>query len=118
MKRNLSALLTVILLLVFFSPVCGTLFQCGCTYLWSGSDRHCRVQECPWCHAGHDSGLTVRTILHGLPPALMCVAAILVIRLIKRSGIKNLFVDVAAGLAAGLAVAVVVSLLYRLLPIS
>lgn len=40
---------------IFLLPLCGFLFQCGCTYLWAGGVAHCNIYQadspnCPWCH--------------------------------------------------------------------
>jgi hypothetical protein len=38
----------------FFINLCATVFQCGCSSLWSGADARCNVHlarshHCPWC---------------------------------------------------------------------
>jgi hypothetical protein len=53
--RVTAALLVVVLGAVVVTPLCGALFGCGCTWPWSGLDRHCNVHDpnapdhCPWC---------------------------------------------------------------------
>ena len=39
---------------IFHNPLCGLLFQCGCTWEWSGGVKPCNIYNkegphCPWC---------------------------------------------------------------------
>jgi hypothetical protein len=39
---------------VFFINWCHMVYQCGCTFLWTGGAVHCNIQQagppdCPWC---------------------------------------------------------------------
>lgn len=39
---------------VFFINWCDLIYQCGCTFLWSGASAHCNIRQpgppdCPWC---------------------------------------------------------------------
>ncbi len=40
---------------IFVTPYCGYLFECGCTWPWSGLDADCNIHQadaehrCPWC---------------------------------------------------------------------
>jgi len=62
----------ILLLAIFFAPLCGWLFQCGCTYLWSGASAHCSIHDparadCPWCvmpfkKAGPRVGVVLQTL--------------------------------------------------------
>ena len=41
-------------LLIFILPICGFLFECGCTWIWSDGAAHCNIHDelppnCPWC---------------------------------------------------------------------
>ena len=46
---------TVLVSLVILTPYCGFLFDCGCTWPWSGLETHCNIHDplaahqCPWC---------------------------------------------------------------------
>jgi len=46
---------TVIAALILITPLCGLLFDCGCTWPWAGLESHCNihdpsaVHQCPWC---------------------------------------------------------------------
>lgn len=37
------------------TPLCGLMFNCGCTWPWQGLDSHCNIHDstalhqCPWC---------------------------------------------------------------------
>ncbi len=41
--------------LLLMPPLCGLMFDCGCTWPWEGLDSHCNIhdstalQQCPWC---------------------------------------------------------------------
>ncbi|MEW5979409.1 MAG: hypothetical protein AB1898_26740 [Acidobacteriota bacterium] len=40
------------------APLCDWLFDCGCTWLWSGAGDHCNIHHpapphCPWCSYGN-----------------------------------------------------------------
>ncbi|MEW5056879.1 MAG: hypothetical protein AB1Y25_04590 [Cycloclasticus sp.] len=41
--------------LLLMTPLCGLMFDCGCTWPWEGLDSHCNIhdstalQQCPWC---------------------------------------------------------------------
>ncbi len=53
--RIISVIITIILALVIITPICGKIFNCGCTWPWFGLDKHCNVHDetqlnqCPWC---------------------------------------------------------------------
>ena len=54
---TLIVALAVVMAFVFMTPLCGQLFGCGCSFLWSGADAHCNVKReapphCPWCSHG------------------------------------------------------------------
>jgi len=46
---------TVLISLAILTPYCGFLFDCGCTWPWSGLESHCNIHDplaehqCPWC---------------------------------------------------------------------
>lgn len=52
--KKISALITLVIALIILAPLCGWLFQCGCTWPWAGLDKNCNVHlnqqhQCPWC---------------------------------------------------------------------
>lgn len=50
-----AGLFTVLSSLVLITPLCGLLFDCGCTWPWSGLESDCNIHDpamahqCPWC---------------------------------------------------------------------
>jgi hypothetical protein len=48
---------------VFFINYCDLVFQCGCTFLWSGADAHCNIhhgpKRCPFCAVGWGGQLLI-----------------------------------------------------------
>ena len=54
-QKKTAAVFTGILVLILVTPLCGFLFDCGCTWPWSGLDSKCNVykqntiHKCPWC---------------------------------------------------------------------
>ena len=54
-QKKKAAVFTGILVLILVTPLCGFLFDCGCTWPWSGLDSKCNfykqntIHKCPWC---------------------------------------------------------------------
>ena len=54
-QKKTAAVFTGILVLILVTPLCGFLFDCGCTWPWSGFDSKCNfykqntIHKCPWC---------------------------------------------------------------------
>jgi len=54
-QQKTVAVFTGILVLILITPFCGFLFDCGCTWPWSGLDSKCNfykqntIHKCPWC---------------------------------------------------------------------
>lgn len=52
---TVEGLSTVIVSLIILTPYCGFMFDCGCTWPWSGLESHCNIydplaeHQCPWC---------------------------------------------------------------------
>lgn len=50
-----AGIFTLLAMLVLITPLCGLLFDCGCTWPWQGLESHCNihkaeaVHQCPWC---------------------------------------------------------------------
>ncbi len=55
--RVLAGTLTVIIAMLVVTPVCGWLFDCGCSWPWAGLDSGCNYhneqapEKCPWCES-------------------------------------------------------------------
>jgi hypothetical protein len=53
--RYQAGVFTVIAALILITPLCGLLFDCGCTWPWAGLESHCNIHndqalhQCPWC---------------------------------------------------------------------
>jgi hypothetical protein len=53
--RILSGATTFLIALIVITPLCGLMFDCGCTWPWDGLHRNCNFYEpramakCPWC---------------------------------------------------------------------
>jgi hypothetical protein len=42
----------------FIINLCAAIYQCGCTFVWSGGNQHCNIHQpvgrhCPWCAIGN-----------------------------------------------------------------
>ena len=64
-QKKTAAVFTGILVLILITPLCGFLFDCGCTWPWSGLDSMCNfykqntIHKCPWCASSITGGLSV-----------------------------------------------------------
>ncbi|MEY3758696.1 MAG: hypothetical protein RIR39_187 [Pseudomonadota bacterium] len=53
--KKIALAFTSIFGLILVTPLCGFLFDCGCTWPWSGLDSRCNFHQqntlpkCPWC---------------------------------------------------------------------
>ena len=53
--RYYASFFTLAAMLVLITPLCGLLFDCGCTWPWQGFESHCNIHnpeaayQCPWC---------------------------------------------------------------------
>ena len=53
--KKTAVVFTGILLFILVTPLCGFLFDCGCSWPWSGLDSKCNfhnqntLHTCPWC---------------------------------------------------------------------
>jgi hypothetical protein len=54
-EKRWCVAITVIIIAIIVTPLCGFLFQCGCDWPWLGLDSNCNfyqpdvVPQCPWC---------------------------------------------------------------------
>ena len=110
-----------ILLSLFLLPMCGLIFQCGCTYLWSGRDTHCNIHvtappNCPWCIAPfHNHALS--SLVQLIPFVVIFICSLFAIRISRlkpeRGYLKQLFAGIIGGLLAMLAVAWIYGKIYH-----
>jgi len=55
LARYQAGFYTFLAMLILITPLCGLLFDCGCTWPWQGLESHCNihkpeaVHQCPWC---------------------------------------------------------------------
>lgn len=53
--RTISSVFVLTVALINITPLCGFLFDCGCTWIWAGQYEHCNIHDvnalhrCPWC---------------------------------------------------------------------
>ena len=53
---------------IFIIPLCGLVFSCECTWVWSGAIKACNVHDpeppnCPWCAHGITIGLPSTAVI-------------------------------------------------------
>jgi len=54
-QKKTAFVFTSIIVVILVTPLCGFLFDCGCTWPWTGLDSKCNfyqhnaVHKCPWC---------------------------------------------------------------------
>jgi hypothetical protein len=105
-----------LLLSIFLLPLCGLIFQCGCTHLWAGADSHCNIHvkgqpDCPWCISPFHNP-TLSFIVQMLPFVLI-FTAICIFSHFSRSIIgKNYFKQLAVGIVGGLIIMFAVASIY------
>src|SRR5574339_334175 len=106
-------LASFILFSIFLLPMCGLIFKCGCSYLWSGRDLQCNIHDpappnCPWCIAPfHNHALS--SLVQMIPFVAIFSCSLMAIHFsrkkVGRSYVKQLSAGIIAGLLAMLAVA-------------
>jgi hypothetical protein len=53
--QNLCTVITLMIGMIVITPLCGWMFDCGCSWPWAGLDSHCNIydesvrDQCPWC---------------------------------------------------------------------
>lgn len=107
-----SGIVTLSMVIVFITPLCGLLFQCGCDWPWAGFDTGCnyyRADErfhCPWCESMiMGISATGVSILSGT------LVAAFGLRRIRR----KLWIEIALRIASGLGVFMLIATLAALL---
>ena len=110
-----------ILLSIFLLPMCGLIFQCGCTYLWAGRDLHCNIHDpappnCPWCIAPfHNHAFS--SLVQMIPFVLIFISSLIAIRVshaqLGRSYMKQLSAGIIGGLLAMFIVAWIYGKIYH-----
>lgn len=64
-----ESIITLLLALLLITPLCGWLFQCGCTWPWAGLATHCNYyvdpvgEHCPWCQSLLAGSLSVGLVV-------------------------------------------------------
>lgn len=67
-ERNIrmpAGLITVLIALIVITPLCGFLFNCGCTWPWEGLADDCNYfdqdaeENCPWCASNWAGAMSV-----------------------------------------------------------
>ena len=121
LKKLASPILLIVFLAVMFSPFCGWMYQCGCTYLWNGADAHCNVHaagtpDCPWCVTpsvfAHKADLA--QVAQLIPFIIVLVSGIISVLVYRRfSQVSGLWKECLIGAGASFIVANVVGLIYR-----
>ncbi len=60
-----AGLITVLIALIVVTPLCGFLFNCGCTWPWEGLADDCNYfdqdaeENCPWCASNWAGAMSV-----------------------------------------------------------
>jgi hypothetical protein len=103
--------IAVAMIAIFFLPLCGFLFGCGCRNLWAGGVEHCNIHvpgppDCPWCSGPF--------AIQWIPFILVCLSAIGGIRWMRRFRTRVFLRDLIAGLLAGFVTASVLAWIYRI----
>ena len=63
--RTWTGLTMLVFAVIFVTPYCGYLFQCGCAWAWAGLDAFCNVHDaaaehrCPWCASLEAAGASM-----------------------------------------------------------
>lgn len=79
-----AGFIVVLICLIIITPLCGFLFNCGCTWPWDGLADYCNYfdehaqDRCPWCASkwagGWSVGLSISTgylgAMAGLKPSI------------------------------------------------
>jgi hypothetical protein len=110
-----------ILLSIFLLPMCGMIFQCGCSYLWAGRDLHCNIHHpapphCPWCIAPfHNQALS--SLIQMIPFVVIFACSLMSVHFsrlkMRRSYGTQLLAGIIGGLIAMFALAWVYGKIYH-----
>lgn len=105
-----------VLISIFLLPLCGLIFQCGCTHLWSGADSHCNIHDpgkpdCPWCIAPFHNK-TLSLFIQIIPFAVIFVSAAISIRVSRSLLGSGYMKQLAAGIVGGSVAMVAVAWIY------
>ncbi|HSE41259.1 MAG TPA: hypothetical protein VLH08_10895 [Acidobacteriota bacterium] len=110
-----------ILLSVFLLPLCGLVFQCGCTHLWAGADSHCNIHvpgkpDCPWCVTPfHDQTLSLITQM--IPFVVIFLSAAISSRFSRKwlgaSYVKQLIAGIIGGMLTLILLAFIYAKIYK-----
>lgn len=111
-KKVGAETICIALIMIFFLPVCGFLYRCGCSTLWSSGVDHCNIHDpvppdCPWC--------TGPLALQMITFVLVCLSGYGGIQGMRKIKSRQIFRDVAAGLLAAFLAAVFIAWVYSIL---
>ena len=101
---------TSIISLILITPLCGFLFDCGCTWPWSGLDSGCNfhqqntLHKCPWCASWPMGWLSV-----GVSIFLGVLAAASLIPIVSKNVINKSLLRILLGTLIFLCVALLAS---------
>jgi hypothetical protein len=109
-----------IFLVIFITPLCGWVFDCGCTHLWAGAATHCNIHDaskpdCPWCVIPFQfNSLEKLSFFFTLLPAVIIyMMAWVAIKLARRYYGKNYWREMLAGFASLFLAFVAVAWIYK-----
>ena len=105
-----AGILTLLASLIVITPLCGFLFNCGCTWPLLGLDKNCNYYDtgtfhkCPWCASWIAGGLSVGiSVIAGY---LVSMKAVTTLRLQALRNTHQLCISVLFGLLSFLIFAV------------
>ena len=82
--RVLAGATTIFIALIVITPLCGLMFDCGCTWPWEGLHRNCNyydpqaIKKCPWCVSlGAGFSSVVLSIICGFWVSIVQLRAVL-----------------------------------------
>lgn len=118
-RRFFPELALLVLLSIFLLPLCGFIYGCGCSFLWSGALKHCSIYDperpdCPWCivPTGIGSSKIVPFLFQMIPFAAIYLSAIAAIQIKRRFRGPGYRSDFLIGLLALIGAAILIAWIY------
>ncbi len=118
-KAYFPELALLVLLSIFLLPLCGFIYGCGCSFLWSGALKHCSIYDparpdCPWCSvpSGIENNKIVLFLFQMIPFAAIYFSGISAIQIKRRFRGPGYRSDFLVGLLASMSAAIVVAWIY------
>jgi hypothetical protein len=105
-----------ILLSIFLLPMCGLIFQCGCSYLWSGKDQLCNIHDpapphCPWCIAPFHNHV-LSSLVQMIPFVLIFTCSIMGMQIPQLKTGRSYLKQLSAGIIGALSAMFLVAWIY------